>query len=293
MRVASAFLTLLLVISAVVMLSPPTAGPVAPVESAAAPRALAACERRASSLAARLDEQARVHETTIREVAEADRACERRVESARAEAMRANPATRPKPVLPKSKLEKRLSSVTEALKVSAQADLERRYGSQPARVLMETSVGSLEFEMAPAHLMPYVTKWFLDLVEEGYWNGCGFVRAASHVLQANCGPKRGETRHPSIAFQEYSEEYTHKPLTLGVAGFPGGPDWYINLVDNVRNHGPGGQDPIEANPCFARVVSGQDTVKAIRAQPHESSGFEGLYKPVIIHKAVARRQGGV
>ena len=44
----------------------------------------------------------------------------------------------------------------------------------------------------------------------------------------------------SLAFQEYSAEYPHRPFTVGIAGRPGGPDFYINLLDNVKNHGPGG-----------------------------------------------------
>lgn len=99
---------------------------------------------------------------------------------------------------------------------------------------------------------------------------------------------------------------------MGIAGRPGGPDWYFNLVrafvhltttahnstpmsvlhpkrtgrfwaprahthilttiptnptpphqnqvDNQRSHGPGGQGP-EADPCFATVVRGQETIE--------------------------------
>ena len=55
----------------------------------------------------------------------------------------------------------------------------------------------------------------------------------------------------------------HERLTLGFAGRPGGPEFYISTVDNVRNHGPGSQgSKTEADSCFAKVVSGADVVEA-------------------------------
>jgi hypothetical protein len=39
---------------------------------------------------------------------------------------------------------------------------------------------------------------------------------------------------------------------------PGGPDFYVSIMDNTLNHGPGGQGQYglaaEADPCFAKVV---------------------------------------
>jgi hypothetical protein len=52
--------------------------------------------------------------------------------------------------------------------------------------------------------------------------------------------------------------------TLGYAGRPGGPDFYVSTVDNTLNHGPGGQGSYEekgeADPCFAKVVPGYEHV---------------------------------
>ena len=59
-----------------------------------------------------------------------------------------------------------------------------------------------------------------------------------------------------VAFQEYSPEYPHVQWTVGLAGRPGGPDFYISKVDNSANHGPGGQSHHdlheEADPCFGK-----------------------------------------
>ena len=63
-----------------------------------------------------------------------------------------------------------------------------------------------------------------------------------------------------MPFQEYHDDYPHKRFTVGFAGRPGGPDFYINKVNNSENHGPGGQSHHdlheEADPCFATLVGG-------------------------------------
>ena len=41
------------------------------------------------------------------------------------------------------------------------------------------------------------------------------------------------------SLQEYDAQFPHERLTLGFAGRPGGPEFYISTVDNVRNHGRG------------------------------------------------------
>lgn len=67
--------------------------------------------------------------------------------------------------------------------------------------------------------------------------------------------------------------------SLGYAGRPGGPDFYVSTMDNTRNHGPGGQasyeDASEADPCFAKVVSGYEHVVD---RMHKSSVQPGDYK---------------
>ena len=92
---------------------------------------------------------------------------------------------------------------------------------------------------------------------------CAFHRNAGHVLQAflRAPGARG------LAFQEYDAQFPHEKLTLGFAGRPGGPEFYISTVDNVRNHGPGSQgSKTEADSCFAKVV-GADVVERMRKQP--------------------------
>ena len=60
-----------------------------------------------------------------------------------------------------------------------------------------------------------------------------------------------------LAFPDYSHDYPHVPWTVGFTGRPGGPDWYINKVDNTQGHGPGGQSQYALNEqgdsCFGTI----------------------------------------
>jgi len=162
----------------------------------------------------------------------------------------------------------------------------QRWGTGNVYVDFETDYGNFRMKMAPFSVMPHSTSWFLTLADSGYWEGCGFIRNAMHILQANCNPKEsaeGQSQERiSIAFQEYSDNYQHRPYTFGIAGRPGGPDWYINLIDNSGTHGPGGQprDP-EADPCFAELVSGMEVIKKLHKLKHDQTAFKGLLEPVI------------
>jgi len=161
---------------------------------------------------------------------------------------------------------------------------QERWGKEDIFVDFNTDFGDFRMKMASFETMPHTTSWFLTLAELGYWTNCGFIRNADHVLQANCKPKMvaGEENQANvnIAFQEYNEAFPHKKYTFGIAGRPGGPDWYINLDDNTRNHGPGGQG-VEADPCFAELVSGAEVIEAIHKLDHDGTPFQGLANPVI------------
>eukprot|EP00484_Ammonia_sp_Unknown_P003448 CAMPEP_0197077550 /NCGR_PEP_ID=MMETSP1384-20130603/212676_1 /TAXON_ID=29189 /ORGANISM="Ammonia sp." /LENGTH=336 /DNA_ID=CAMNT_0042516415 /DNA_START=46 /DNA_END=1056 /DNA_ORIENTATION=+ len=165
--------------------------------------------------------------------------------------------------------------------------LQLQYGESPIRVLIETNLGRITLEMAPIRSMPHTVRYFVTLIQTGFWNGCHFFRNANHVIQANCHRRNKQNVHalrdgddgklketPSIAFQEYDESlpYLHQKYSIGLAGRPGGPDFYINLVDNKRNHGPGGQGP-KPDPCFANIVEGRDVVDKIHAMEHDGSAM--------------------
>ena len=122
--------------------------------------------------------------------------------------------------------------------------------------------GVLLFDMAPLDLMPVAVNLFLQQVHHGLWDGCYFVANPHHVLQA--GPhdhgRFRDAKLESMPFQEYHEGYPHERHTVGFSGRPGGPNFYINKINNTMTHGPGGQDQHdlheEADSCFAKLSGG-------------------------------------
>lgn len=156
-----------------------------------------------------------------------------------------------------------------------------RYGPAPYTVEMKVHFpdsmtdpalgndGTILLTLAPLSDMPYAVYYFLQIVDS--WHGGAFHRNAGHVLQA-----MANTPVTSLAFQEYSANYPHVKYSLGFAGRPGGPEFYISTVDNVQNHGPGSQGSAsEADTCFARVADGIDVVQRMTKQPggRPPSGF--------------------
>mmetsp|Transcript_13419 Transcript_13419/g.42778 ORF Transcript_13419/g.42778 Transcript_13419/m.42778 type:complete len:371 (+) Transcript_13419:90-1202(+) len=149
--------------------------------------------------------------------------------------------------------------------------------------------GEIILELAASE-MPTAVLYFMSQVEAGLWNGCSFIRNAHHVLQASAqSPNRAGLHRrfsslpwqgSSIPFQEYSNKVPHQKYTVGLAGRPGGPDFYISTVDNTHNHGPGGQSsydlPEEADPCFGKVVEGFEVVERMHSAPRERNSFQGL-----------------
>ncbi|KAL7531182.1 hypothetical protein ACHAXR_003882 [Thalassiosira sp. AJA248-18] len=162
--------------------------------------------------------------------------------------------------------------------------------------------GVFTMEMAPLDLMPIAVNLFMQQVHHKLWNGCSFVINAMHILQG--GPHRyteggkydanldelvskfENARLDKMPFQEYSDEYPHGQYTVGFAGRPGGPDFYINKIDNHVNHGPGGQSHHdlheEADPCFAKLVGGMGIIAELNRIPVDYDRGAMLLHPVVI-----------
>ena len=146
----------------------------------------------------------------------------------------------------------------------------------------------ITFQLAHAE-MPYTALFFARQIMAGLWDGCKIIRNAGHVIQMDPRPAQLRTNFKdagllSVAFQEYNPEFPHVKHTLGLAGRPGGPDFYISIVDNTRNHGPGGQGnydlPAEADPAFATITSGFHVVEKIHAMETKGDNF-GMLKEFV------------
>jgi len=126
--------------------------------------------------------------------------------------------------------------------------------------------GSLLIELAPISLIPCSVYNFLEIART--WKKGAFHRNAGHVLQAIA---RSDITQ-SMPFQEYNKEYPHKKGTIGYAGRPSGPEFYVSTQDNSRNHGPGSQqkhNPYEADCIIGTVIQGMEdgTVDRIHTMP--------------------------
>jgi len=90
------------------------------------------------------------------------------------------------------------------------------------------------------------------------------------------GAPKGDDGRTGLAFQEYSPEFPHAKGTVGWAGRPSGPAFYISLIDNTKNHGPGSQqkgNPYEADSAIGKIVEGwDDVVPRMKHQPGASGG---------------------
>eukprot|EP00928_Gymnodinium_smaydae_P000356 TRINITY_DN10139_c0_g2_i1.p1 TRINITY_DN10139_c0_g2~~TRINITY_DN10139_c0_g2_i1.p1 ORF type:complete len:324 (+),score=37.89 TRINITY_DN10139_c0_g2_i1:63-974(+) len=172
---------------------------------------------------------------------------------------------------------------TRRLQEASRDLLVAQHGPGPYRVALQLEFpasmpgdrhASIEIELAPLELMPHAVHVFMDAMVDGF-QGAAFHRAAPHVLQVQVSGQ-----HQGLAFQEYSAAFPHELGTLGFAGRPGGPAFYISILDNVRNHGPGSQqsaNPYEADACFGKVVKGWDDIvmRRMRHQPgaQDANGF--------------------
>jgi cyclophilin family peptidyl-prolyl cis-trans isomerase len=132
---------------------------------------------------------------------------------------------------------------------------------------------SFVVQLAPLDVMPHSVHFFLEMVRLRMWDNTFFYHheKIEHVLSAL--PLNYHTGTPtfhdlaflgrqSLSFPEFSMDYHHEKYTIGLAHM--GPSFYLNTRDNFEVHGPGGQGhhllPLDADPCFGRVVEGFSVV---------------------------------
>jgi len=200
--------------------------------------------------------------------------------------------------------------LTDALKDVSKRSVLEKFGEPPYRIEFQLefppddappgTADRFVIEMAPLDLMPYAVYFFLQQISHKLYNGCSFHRNAPHVIQggpvayfankdANLHTPFEEANLNNVAYQEYHPEFPHLKYTLGYAGRPGGPDFYVSLKNNTEPHGPGGQAGYEkkheADPCFAKVIEGFDAVDRIHAMGVEEGGYRRLKEYVGIKEA--------
>jgi len=192
----------------------------------------------------------------------------------------------------------RIELLRKRIQRESQRQLIEMFGGDQMRVELKLTTKDLEgeivLEMAPTNLMPHSVHLFLFQVLHKLWDGTSFAINAPHIMQAGAYSPEGKSVRQKfkdaglevVAFQEYSPKFTHEKWHVGFAGRPGGPDIYINKMDNTLNHGPGGQAhhhlEEEADPAFATVVKGREVLQKFFDMPAVGKNF--LLKEYIIIK---------
>mmetsp|Transcript_27706 Transcript_27706/g.31087 ORF Transcript_27706/g.31087 Transcript_27706/m.31087 type:complete len:462 (+) Transcript_27706:35-1420(+) len=157
----------------------------------------------------------------------------------------------------------------------------QKYGAEPYFVSFDVKSregrkpGNFVVRMAPLSAVPHAVETFLEMITNKVWDNTVFYshRTQEHVIAAApivYGTFQSKDRqmeslgYEGVSFPEYSESFPHKQYTLGFAG--NGPNFYINSINNIDHHGPGGQGHHElspdADPCFGEIVNGFDVIKS-------------------------------
>lgn len=201
-----------------------------------------------------------------------------------------------------------VGALRERIRDMGRREVVERYGPGPHRVEFDlllpvdadghdtetTEKFILTVETAPLSLMPYAVSYFLRQISSCLWDGTTIFRSREHILVSRpFDHETGEDRYlkhrdagtDHLAFREHSDEFPHVEYTLGYAGRPGGPHWYINTMDNADSHGPSSLedegDP-EGDPCFAKIVGGdgKELVDRIMGLPKDEE--DRFIRPVVI-----------
>lgn len=170
----------------------------------------------------------------------------------------------------------RIGDLQHNIQIIHQTELERRFGPGPYHLEFSLNVQGQKryftIETAPNDKMPHSVYYFMDMVDNRLWDDTVFGHRWPHIIQSapitSGGLNKRHTMEKTLVFPEYSPDYQHYKYSVGFAGRPGGPDFYINLMDNLESHGPGKQLHSkvlnDADPCFARVIIGQEVIDEMK-----------------------------
>lgn len=148
-----------------------------------------------------------------------------------------------------------------------------RFGNGPYKievcVLLEGIKKYFTIQTAPNDIAPHAILKFMEMINTKSWDDTLFYHQADHVVMGvpiNIKAERKKTPAlKPLLFSEHNEKYPHEKLTIGFSD--GGPNFYINIEDNTKIHGPGGGDDDDhgimnqGESCFGRIIHGQDIVK--------------------------------
>jgi cyclophilin family peptidyl-prolyl cis-trans isomerase len=146
------------------------------------------------------------------------------------------------------------------------------------KVLMRTNKGDIEIELF-TDSMPITAGNFLELVDNGYYNGLHFHRVIQgFMLQGGCphskepNSSRCGTGSPGYAIADehlHDARFSNEIGTLSMANSgpnSGGSQFFVNTVHNSFLDWFDNSTPSN-HPVFGKVTAGMDVVMAIEATP--------------------------
>jgi len=177
-----------------------------------------------------------------------------------------------------------IDNLQKHIQKTSKRDAIQKYGSGILRVELQLSFpgkpdggpdSSMVLEMASLDEMPHSVYMFLEMVDRKLFDGCSFILYAMDIVKAAPLPSDGTSTASkvkaftragldSVAFREYSPKYPHEKWTVGFA-MDGSPSFFINTNDNTEVH--------RGDPCFARIVSGFETVERLKSAPTRKDGM--------------------
>ena len=121
-------------------------------------------------------------------------------------------------------------------------------------------------QTAPNELMPHSLFTFMTMVQDKVWDDSLFMHKWSHIIQAIEDPihNKHDLDKYQLAFPEYTDKFPHDQFSMGFSGNSSTPNFFLNTIDNVRDHGPGGQTTgailNDADPCFGKIIFGKESL---------------------------------
>lgn len=177
-----------------------------------------------------------------------------------------------------------IENLQKHIQDTSRQDALQKYGSGVIRVELQLSFPgkadggpdtSMILEMASLDEMPHAVYMFLEMVDRKLYDGCSFILYAMDIIKAAPLPSDGTSTASkvkaftragldTVAFREYSPKYPHEKWTVGFA-MDGSPSFFLNTNDNTEVH--------HGDPCFAKIVSGFETVERLKSAPTRKDGM--------------------
>lgn len=182
----------------------------------------------------------------------------------------------------------RIDDLESHIQENSQFFIKEEYGDGPYQVAITLKSSAavaknsptnepIILELAP-NMMPHSVHHFLRMISKDLWVGMTFMPQQSARHRIHASPvdfeslnrldwKFKDAKLSNLSFGEQSPN-SCGPYSVGFAGSPGGPDFYVN----------GGYVPrtFAKKSCFAKVIAGEKAVDSIVDGQHSVFGIESI-----------------